>query len=80
MPPRIKQDEWLAELESALQTRNDEGMTAKEIADRLHLNITSARKQLAAIAAQGRLIVGRRTITRIDGYRNTTPVYRIRRA
>jgi predicted ArsR family transcriptional regulator len=64
-------DDWLA---STVKTE-DVGETADELATRWQVTIKAARERLQMLSAAGKLTVGQRTVTRIDGRRCCVPVY-----
>lgn len=77
MAKTITVDQWQAEMERVLARRSDDGQTAGEIAAELGRNVKWVRGRLAALASQGRLVVGRRESRSIDGRPTTIPVYTI---
>lgn len=72
----ITESELLEELVAALRRPNAvEGLTTRELADRLGWSIMRARAALQSLAADGRLNVLQRPAVRIDGRPHTVPVY-----
>lgn len=69
--------ELLAELHRASR-HSDEGASAQEIAVELGLETRAVLRMLQRAYAAGRLVVGFRAGTRIDGRGKLTPVYRIK--
>jgi hypothetical protein len=67
---------WLAEM-VALGNRNDEGHTTKELAAALGASECAVLTRLQQARDLGRLVVGRRTITSLDGRKAQVPVYRV---
>lgn len=67
---------WLEELAS-IGRHNDEGHTARELADLAGVTVKSILMRLQKANAAGRLVVGTRTTYRIDRRPTTTPVYRV---
>jgi hypothetical protein len=65
----------LAELET---TGDNGGLSVAEIMDKTGRGASWVRGKLAAINRAGRLVVGRRLTTGIDGKAAHTPVYRIK--
>jgi predicted ArsR family transcriptional regulator len=66
-------DDWLA---STVKTE-DAGETADELATRWQVTIKAARERLQMLSAAGKLTVGQRTVTRIDGRKALIPTYRV---
>lgn len=67
---------WLDEL-AALGKRNDEGHTLRELCDLAGLSNRTMEQRLRRAQEAGRLVVGRRTVPRIDGIPTQVPVYRV---
>lgn len=74
--PEITVNEWLDEL-VALGKRNDEGSTAKELADSAGCSVKIMLVRLGQAKSLGRLEVGFRTTSRLDGRSLQVPVYRV---
>lgn len=72
----IGMNEWLSELE-ALSKRSDAGHTTDEIAENTGMSTRLVRERLKDVAKIGRLRVGRRSCTTIDGKTYLAPVYTI---
>lgn len=72
----IHVDEWLKELE-ALSQRSDDGHTVAEIAENTGMTERQVRQRLKDASKMGRLRVGRRSSTAIDGKGTLVPVYTI---
>lgn len=80
MAEQITREEWLAELERLQQQgRQDEGRTARELAEVWKCSTKLALIRLQRLAAEGRLAVGRRRGFRLDGTAYLTPVYRLKK-
>ena len=76
-PQGILESDLLAEI-SRLQFRpSDPGLTVAEIITQTGRPRLAVLKGLKLAQEQGRLIVGRRMITRIDGKPSPVPVYRV---
>lgn len=67
---------WLEEL-VALGRRNDEGSTAVELADSARCSVKLMLVRLRHAKAMGRLEVGFRSTSRLDGRALQVPVYRV---
>lgn len=67
-------DDWLASVEAP---KDDAGETADELATRWEVTIKAARERLQMLAAAGKLTIGQRRTTRIDGRQCLVPVYRV---
>lgn len=79
MSTTITVDEWLAEMERLTAAkRSDDGLTAEELAEAAGCTVKKMRERLRKVAAAGRLVVGTKLITRIDGRPNPVPAYRLR--
>lgn len=74
-PMDLTVDAWLKELAESTR-KNDAGYTAKEVAEVLGVSLLAARHMIGHAVAAGRVEVGSRTITRIDGKPSRAPVYR----
>lgn len=72
----INETEWLAELQR-IQSRNDDGLTASEWADRLGCEHECALRYLKRAQQAGWLRVGKRRGLTIDGRGKISPVYQI---
>jgi predicted transcriptional regulator len=76
-PPGIPLEAWLKELQTlTANSSNDDGFSAQEIADKLGMTVQTVRIKLRPLAKQGKIKVGRRADTRIDGRPCEVPVYR----
>jgi hypothetical protein len=75
---RIREDQWLAELEKTTR-KSDPGRTSAEIGIALGLTPAVVRVFLQRVRDLGRLVCGERSIVRIDGRANKVPVYTILR-
>ncbi len=71
-------DAWQAELEGLDGFKSDEGMTADEIAEELDCGIGKARKTISGLFKHGRVTLGFRQGTRIDGQKVKVPVYSLK--
>lgn len=69
-------EEWLEALlrESA---RSDEGFTAAEWANKMHLSVRVTLERLKLAHSKGWVKVGWRTTIRLDGRQHQTPVYMV---
>lgn len=57
---------------------DDAGMTARELAAALKIHRITMQERLQQLAAQGRLVAGKRAVRRIDGVSMRVPVYRVK--
>lgn len=73
---RITVEEWLHDL-AAISSKNDEGLTVRELAHKMGTSSARIREGLMAAKARGLLRSGRRSTNRIDGVSCLVPVYRI---
>ncbi len=77
--PDISMDEWMEEMERLGATgANDEGLTMHELNALTDRSPVKIKDYLREMQTEGRLIVGRRSITRIDGAAGMVPVYSIK--
>ena len=76
-PAGISIDQWLAELERLAQ-RGDEGATTHELAMAWGCNLQKARERIKALIGAGRVALGFKYATGIDGRRTRVPVYRLK--
>jgi hypothetical protein len=67
-------DDWI----TSVAEPDDEGETAEELANRWEVPIKAARERLQMLAAAGKLKVGKRKTTRIDGRQCCVPVYAVK--
>lgn len=74
--PKIREDEWLAEL-VRLSVKNDQGHTAQEWSVLLGVSWKTALGYLSKARELGRLKHGHRTAYRINGKSFPQDVYRI---
>lgn len=77
MTDKISAAKWIEELEKLSQRSSDEGMTVGEWGEALGCGPRTARGRLGLAHRAGRLVVGRRSVTGIDGRRMLVPVYRV---
>lgn len=70
-------ENYLQLLELLNRRTSDDGKTSREIAELLKVSVNRAAELLALAQAEGRLVVGRRQKTTIDGRKTTVPVYSI---
>jgi hypothetical protein len=76
MSATITTDEWLAELER-VYGMSSEGATRREIANQLGVSLSWVLVHvLRPGVANGTILVGRRSVTRIDDHACSVPVYR----
>jgi len=78
VPVTITEAELLEAIRAAQARTNDEGLTSEEVAVLLGCTRKLALARLKPLAAQGKLIVGRRRDYRLDGIPCLIPVYSIR--
>ncbi len=77
---KITTDEWLAELDRVTR-ESDDGLTVPELAVKFGHSTQWVRQNLLQPAnAAGRLVLGRKQTTSIDGKPIRTPVYRLKKA
>lgn len=77
---KITFDEWAAELERASRhVASDDGLTAEELCCHLAKSPGTVRRILKALHAEGRVVVGRRSIRTLDGRMLPVPVYKIKK-
>ena len=75
---KITMDEWLAELRKLDMQKNDIGLTAAEIADKMGRSVEFVRRKvLKTGVASGKIVCGVRHATDIRGNPFLTPVYRL---
>ena len=74
----ITESEWMAELEHIRKT-SAKGLSAQELADKWDVHVAVARQRLRRLQQLGRLVVGFRVTTTLDGRNAKTPVYQIKR-
>lgn len=79
MRGRITTDAWLAELQNVMARprASDPGLTVNEMAAQCACRADKVRSALRTLQAEGRLILGRKAITGIDGRRAESPCYRL---
>lgn len=77
MSEPIYLDEWMAEM-ARLQRRDAEGLSVEELAEGMAVSERLVRKRLRPLVRGGRVEVGQRRSTRIDGVACLTPVYRLK--
>lgn len=75
----ISEAEWQEEIQKALGTSSDDGVTASELAEAMKVSLKTAHVRLNAVAKAGRLGVGWRRTTSKTGMPGRTPVYWIRK-
>jgi predicted YcjX-like family ATPase len=79
MSAEITIEEWMGEMQRlADQKPADVGHTAIELAAAWDVGLHVCRARLSALQRAGRLIVGTRKTTRLDGHPCTIPVYAIK--
>lgn len=78
MSEEIRADEWMAELEAAMQRGGDDGATIRELMEATGHGEHWVKERLRSLQAQGRLIAGRANRPAIDGTLRRVPVYQIR--
>lgn len=79
MPKKnITSEEWLTEL-ARVSAKNDEGLTMRELVERMGKSSPTIREMLFRAKDKGWLTVGRRTIERLGGGPMHIPVYVIRK-
>lgn len=74
MKSTISMEEWLSELGAVSLS---DGMTSEEIQDRTQLSKSAVHKKLKQAFKLGRLSVGQRRVSRIDGRSTWVPCYKI---
>jgi len=57
---------------------DDEGLSVSEMADRTGKTVGTVRDRLRPLWRQGRLLVGRKRVTCMDGTDRLVPVYRLK--
>lgn len=72
---RVTVDEWRAEVERVLGRTSDDGMSVHEIAEQAARSTRTVREWLATLHRAGKLAVGQRAGTSIDGKPTRVPVY-----
>jgi len=76
MAEQIKMEEWLEEL-VAISSKNPDGFTTHEVAERMDRSTSWVRQMLRKAMSEGLIaMVGHRSSKRIDGVPCFTPVYR----
>jgi predicted YcjX-like family ATPase len=81
MSETITIEEWMGEMQRlADQKPADVGHTAIELAAAWDVGLHVCRARLSALQRAGRLVVGTRKTTRLDGRPCTIPVYAIKPA
>lgn len=73
----ITETDLLASIEEMLAPAG-EGMTTKELAEKLHMGPGAVRDRLHHLNKQGRLARTRKRITGLDGRQMTVPAYKLR--
>ena len=77
---KITMDEWLAELRKLDMKRDDAGLTAHEIADKMGRSVEWVRRGLLRDGIkEGKIVCGQRRATDIRGQPILVPVYRLAR-
>ena len=76
MNTEIYTEEWLAELDAAMNSAGDDGVTITEISDATGHCSSWISKRLRKLIADGRIAVGRARRQAIDGIMRPVPVYR----
>ena len=80
MSTKITVNEWQQEIERVFAGRNDQGVSARELAAALGVSIRTAGDRIRALSAQGRLTVGWRDEPSVlPGRMKKVPVYRIKK-
>lgn len=75
--PDFDLEQLLSEL-SAMDRESADGVSVAELAERIGRTESWVRFRLRRLHRQGRLTVGWRTSTRIDGHACRQPVYRLK--
>lgn len=74
--PAIREDEWRAAREAAVNNSTPRGYTVAELADRLHLSASCIRGRMQKYIAAGKWrFIGKRASESVDGRRSFTPEY-----
>jgi len=72
---KLTADLWRAELERAMRSAGDDGMSTREIREALGISISTATNMLSNLFRAGRIKSGRRMERARDGAMRPVPVY-----
>lgn len=77
MSKTITHEDWLTALLAA-QAKNDKGWSSQEWARHMGVSVKTALERIRLASRKGWVVVGKRSITSLDGRQTYAPVYTIK--